>query len=108
MMVKINDEYFYTVDSSSRSFTLYRKEMRERVIQRTKIKTGEVSEANVMIGYYNKLDSMVRSCVDDIVARKCNDGTITHISEYFAEYRKAVKELVAAINGDFKEHSKEE
>ena len=99
-MVKINDEYFYTVDSGNRSFALYRVEVKEKLIQRTKQKSGEVGEVKTVLGYFNSLDKVAKTVADDIIARKCNSGEITHISEYVTEYRKAVNELVAAINGN--------
>ena len=97
-MVKINDEYLYTVDSGNRSFALYRVEVREKLIQRTKQKSGEVGEVKTVLGYFNSLDKVAKTVADDILARKCNSGEITHISEYVTEYRNAVKEIVDAVN----------
>ena len=99
-MVKITDEYYYTVDSGNRSFALYSVEVREKLIQRTKQKSGEVGEVKTVLGYFNSLDKVVKTVADDILARKCNNGEIKDISQYVAEYRKAVAEIVTAINGN--------
>lgn len=80
--------------SSSISFE---RIVREKLIQRTKQKSGEVK---TVIGYFNSLDKVAKTVADDILARKCNNGEIKDISQYVAEYRKAVAEIVDAVNGN--------
>lgn len=97
-MVRINSEYSF--DNDGRCLALYRTETRQKKGfggNRTNT-TGEIKEFKIVVGYYKNIEQLVLAAADDIVARKCNDNTITHISEYLAEYRKAVEELKAAIN----------
>lgn len=96
-MVRINENYSF--DHDGRCLTLFRTETREKkAFGGSRTTTGEVKDFKTVVGYYKNIEQLVIAAADDIVARKCNDGTVTHISEYLAEYRKAVEELKAAIN----------
>lgn len=97
-MVKITKNYWFDRNEKVKCFTLYFREVREKTDFKTKQGTGQMIEADSCIGYYSNIDSVALAVADHMVMRKCNDGTITHISEYLAEYRKAATELKAAIN----------
>lgn len=97
-MVKITRNYYFEKDDKVKNFTLYHREYREKMTRFGKEGTGEMIEASTAIGYYPNIEAVLRAAADDVVNRKCNDGTITEINEYLAEYRKAVNELKAAIN----------
>lgn len=98
-MVKITNDYYFEKDDKVKNFTLYHHEYREKMARFGKESTGEMIEANTAIGFYSNIEAVLKAAADDAVNRKCNDGTITHISEYLAEYRNAVSELKDAING---------
>lgn len=99
-MVKITNDYYFEKDDKVKNFTLYHHEYREKMTKFGKEGTGEMIEANTAIGFYPNIEAVLRAAADDEVNRKCNDGTITTINEYLAEYRKTVNELKDAINGN--------
>lgn len=96
-MVKIIDEYFYTADG--KCYTLYRVEVKEKLIHRTKEKSGEIGEVKSCLGYFKDLAQMVRAVADNLIARKINNGEIETIHQHIEEYKNAVKVLTDAVNG---------
>lgn len=96
-MVKIIDEYFYAADG--KCYTLYRIEVKEKLIHRTKEKSGEIGEVKTCLGYFKDLAALVKSVADDLTARKINNGEIKTICQHIEEYKSTFKMLMDAING---------
>lgn len=100
-MVKITDEYFYTADG--KCYALYRVEVKEKRIQRSKQKSGEIGEVRTCLGYFKDLAQMVNAVANNLVARKIDNGEIKTIYEHIEEYKFAVKMLTDAVNGNDKQ-----
>lgn len=97
-MVRINENYSF--DNDGKCLALYRTEMREKkAFGGSRSTTGEIKDFKSVVGYYKNIEQLVLAVADDATARKCNDGTVAHIREYLAEYRKAAKELKDAVCG---------
>lgn len=98
-MVKITDDYYFEKDDKVKNYTLYRHEYREKMTRFGKEGTGEMIEANTLVGYYTNIEQMCKAAADDYVSRKANAGEVTNIHEWLKEYKNAVKMLTDAING---------
>lgn len=98
-MVRILDKYYFKTDLSNHCYVLIVKEMKERYVQRSKVKSGEVSEVETVLGYYTSIESLIKAAADDMVNRKAYEGSIANIHEWLTEYKSAVGALTDAING---------
>lgn len=98
-MVKIALGYCFEHDSKTKGYTLVYKETRNKFDFPTKTFLDEKIEAKTTIGYYSNIEQLCKAAAEDYVSRKADAGEVTNIHEWLTEYRNAVKELVAAING---------
>ena len=99
-MVKITNDYYFERDARVKNYTLFRHEYREKKTRFGAESTGEMHDAYDRIGYYANIQKMCEAAAEDYVSRKADAGEVTNIHEWLTEYRNAVKELVAAINGN--------
>lgn len=99
-MIKITDDYYFEKDDKVKNYTLYRHEYREKMTRFGKEGTGEMIEANTLVGYYANVEQMCKASAEDYVSRKADAGEVTDIHEWLTEYRKAVKEIVDAVKGE--------
>lgn len=98
-MIKITGDYYFEKDDKVKNYTLYRHEYREKMTRFGKEGTGEMIEANTLVGYYANIEQMCKAAAEDYVSRKADAGEVTTIHDWLTEYRKAVKEIVDAVNG---------
>lgn len=99
-MVKIGLGYYYERDKKVKNYTLIFKEVRNKFDFSTKTYLDEKIEAKQTVGYYSNIEKMCEAAAEDYVTRKADSGEVTNIHEWLTEYRKAVAEIVAAINGN--------
>lgn len=99
-MIKITDDYYFEKDDKVKNYTLYRHEYREKMTRFGKEGTGEMIEANTLVGYYANIEQLCKDAAEDYVSRKADAGEVTNIQEWLTEYRKAVKEIVDAVKGE--------
>lgn len=93
-MIKIIDGYGF--DQDRNGITLFEIGQRESVIQRTKIKTGEIKDYADVLGYYSTMSAMLESCLKHATRRTAEREQVKTIGEYINIMQRIKNEIIKA------------
>ena len=94
-LIQIIDGYAFDYDNMN--YTLYEVGQREAVIQRTRIKTGEVKEYADPIGFYSDIKGLCNACLNAATKKAAKQANVKTLGDFIMIMEQIKNEIVSAV-----------